>query len=152
MSTTTLEAFPVIGISVRTSNQDNRAMKDIPALWQRFQQENVLQNIPNMASGEVYCIYTEYEGDHMQPYTVVIGCQVSNLEEVPEGMTSLTIQAGSYERFEAKGNMLEGAVAQAWYAIWTSELDRCYQTDFEVYGEDARDMTNARVDVMVGVK
>ena len=37
---TQLESFKVIGISVRTTNENGQAAKDIPFLWNKFFEEN----------------------------------------------------------------------------------------------------------------
>ena len=37
----------IIGISVRTTNQNEQAMQDIGNLWQRFFSEQLLAKIPN---------------------------------------------------------------------------------------------------------
>ena len=45
-----LEQFYLIGISVRTSNENGQAMTDIPALWNKFMSENWIEKIPNKIS------------------------------------------------------------------------------------------------------
>lgn len=151
MVTTEMSPFYVVGVSVRTSNQEGRAAKDIPALWARFMEENVLANIPNKIDDTIYAIYTNYEGDHMLPYDTVIGCKVSTLDHIPEGMVSLTIKGGTYAQFEAKGDLEQGAVINTWFSIWQTPLNRTYATDFEVYGEKAMDKKNAEIPIFVGV-
>ena len=73
MNTEQKEPFYVVGISVRTSNENQQAAKDIPALWQRFMSENIADKIPNKSSNKVYAVYTDYESDHTKPYTTIIG-------------------------------------------------------------------------------
>ncbi|MEL6848541.1 MAG: GyrI-like domain-containing protein [Bacteroidota bacterium] len=152
MQKETLAGFTVIGIHCRTSNQENRAVQDIPALWSRFMQENVASSIPQKLSPEVYCVYTDYEGDHNLPYTVLIGCKVAPDTPTPEGMVKRQIEAGDYQSFMAEGNLQEGAVTQTWFQIWESGLDRRFQADFEVYGELAANPVFAKVPIYVGLK
>lgn len=149
---TTIEKFYVIGIAIRTSNEDGRAANDIPQLWEQFLTGNVISQIPNKESNAVYSVYTDYEGDYTKPYTTVLGCRVSSLDHVPEGLTGITIDAGNYRKFTAKGKLSDGIVIQQWMTIWNSGLDRTYGSDFEVYGEKAQDPDNAEVDIFVGVK
>jgi predicted transcriptional regulator YdeE len=47
-----LDEFNVIGISVRTSNKDGNARKDIGGLWKRFMSEGLMNNIPSIDSDE----------------------------------------------------------------------------------------------------
>lgn len=149
---TTIEKFYVIGISVRTTNEGSQAAKDIPQLWERFMSENIVSKIPNKASNDVYGIYTEYEGDFTQPYTTVIGCKVNNLDVIPEGLVGFTIETANYEKFTAKGKLLDNIVYNKWTDIWQSNLNRAYLSDFEIYGEKSMDMDNAEVDIFVAIK
>ncbi|SPZ84683.1 Uncharacterised protein [Sphingobacterium multivorum] len=61
MNNKIIPSFSIIGLAIRTSNQNGQAAKDIPELWARFFKEDVLSRIPNKISNELYCIYTEYE-------------------------------------------------------------------------------------------
>lgn len=147
-----LESFFIIGISVRTGKENDQYATDIPALWGRFMGEGLSNKIPNKVAEEVYCAYTDYESDHNGAYTTVLGCKVSSLEQIPEGFIGLAVPGGDYAGFTAKGNLNEGAVVQAWFNIWESDLDRCYATDFEVYGAKAQNPADAEVDIYVGTK
>lgn len=151
MHTKQLDSFHLVGISIRTTNQHQKAAQDIPALWQRFMQENIAAKIPNKIEETIYCAYTEYEGDHNQPYTTLIGCQVSDLKEVPAGMKAVEVPAGQYQQYTSKGKLSDGIIINQWFKIWEADLERTYQTDFEVYGEKARDPNAVEVDIFVGV-
>lgn len=151
MKKVTIEPFKMIGIAVRTSNEGNQAMVDIPNQWKKFQMEQVHSKIPNKLQEEVIGAYTNYEGDHNKPYDFIIGCKVSDFSKVPEGMSTYEFDGGAYNAFVSKGNLLEGAITKTWYEIWQMGLNRSYQADFEVYGEKAQDFTNAEVDMYIGV-
>jgi len=146
------ESILVVGISVRTSNENMQAAKDIPALWQQFAQESVAANVPNRVDEKTYCIYTEYESDHTKPYTTILGYRVSDLSNVPEGMVSCELAAGPYQKFVSKGNLLEGAVVNTWMDIWKSDLDRKYSADFECYDERAANPADGEVDIFIALK
>ena len=145
------EAFTVIGITVRTTNENAQGAKDIPALWNRFISEGILDKIPNKIDNTVYCCYTNYEGDYTRPYTTLIGCKVTNTASIPENMTAIDIAASNYSKFIAKGNLLEGAVYNKWLEIWEQNLSRKYSTDFEVYTEKAQNPANAEVAIYIGL-
>lgn len=146
-----MEAFKIIGIKTRTTNENGQSSKDIPALWERFFKEGLLEQIPNKTSNDIYCIYTEYEGDHTAPYSTIIGCRVKDFNNIPEGMTTLTIKESKYEKFLAKGNIKQ-VVYETWLKIWNTELNRSYTADFEVYGKKAQDPENAEVDIYIALK
>ena len=152
MNVQTLPKFSVIGISVRTTNENGQAMQDIPALWNKFISEGIAAKIPNKIDNTVYCIYTDYEKDYTKPYTTILGCKVETLNNIPNEMVGKTIDGAGYKKFVTKGNILQGIVYNEWTKIWNSDLDRAYTADFEVYGEKAQNPENAEVDIFVAVK
>ena len=147
-----LQSFSIIGISVRTTNENGQAGKDIPALWNRFIAEDIAAKIPCKTDTSIYCVYTDYEKDHTKPYTTIIGCKVADLNTIPVGMVGKTFSEGNYSVHTAKGNLLEGAVFNEWTRIWNANLPRTFTADFEVYGKKAQDSANAEVDIFIAVK
>jgi predicted transcriptional regulator YdeE len=147
-----IQSFSIIGISVRTTNENGQAGKDIPALWNRFISEGIAEKIPGKTDNSVYCIYTEYEKDHTKPYTTILGCKVADLKNIPAGMVGKTIDEENYSAQTANGNLLQGVVFNEWVKIWNSNLERIFTADFEVYGEKAQDPENAAVDIFIAVK
>jgi len=147
-----IQNFSIIGISVRTTNENEQSAKDIPAIWNRLLSEEILSKIPNKVSNDIVCVYTDYEKDHTKPYTTILGAIVSNLDLVPEGMTGKTIEGINYEKFTAKGNLAEGIVINEWIKIWNSDLKRTFTSDFEIYGENAQNPENAEVDIFITIK
>jgi predicted transcriptional regulator YdeE len=145
----TVQPFQVIGLAVRTTNENGQAAKDIPLLWQQFMAEGIADKIPAKKGATLYCIYTDYEKDHTRPYTTILGCQVSSLESIPEGMVGKMITGGNYSLHTAKGNILQGMVFDAWVKIWNSNSPRVYTADFEVYGPKAADPEQAEVDIFI---
>lgn len=146
------ERFFVIGISVRTSNENGLATKDIPALWEKFMSEVIIDKIPNKVSNDIFCLYTDYEKDHTLPYTTILGCEVSSLASIPENMFGKQIDTQNYTQFKTTGNLMEGAVFNEWMKIWNANLPRTYTTDFEIYDEKAKNPENAEVSIFVAVK
>lgn len=152
MSTQTVKQFDIIGIAIRTTNENQQSAKDIPLLWQRFMSEQLSEKIPNKTDDTIYCVYTDYEKDHTKPYTTILGCRVNDISKIPAGMVSSKIQAGSYELFTAKGNLMQGAIINEWMKIWEAPVQRVFTTDFEVYGEKAKNLENAEVPIFIAVK
>lgn len=152
MSNLTIKKFSVIGISVRTTNENGQATQDIPALWNNFMTNGIVDKIPNKIDNSIYCIYTEYEKDHTKPYTTILGCKVSDLQTIPDGMVGKTFDEANYTKIVAKGNILQGMVFNEWTKIWNSNLDRTFTADFEVYGEKAQNPENAEVDIFIAIK
>ena len=146
---TNLSTFQIVGIGIRTNNQ--RASQDLGGLWGKFISQNISRKIPNKDSDEIFSIYTDYESDHSGDYTTIIGYRVNSLENIPAGMVSKEILSTDYQVFTAKGKFPE-AVQQTWGKIWNSNLERSYQTDFEVYGAKSQNMNDAEVEIFISVK
>lgn len=144
--------FYIVGIAVRTTNENMQAATDIPALWNTFMTEGIAGKIPNKTGDELYCVYTEYESDYTKPYTTILGCAVYDLSEIPEGMKGIEIAGGDYEQFTAAGKMNDNIVYNEWLKIWDSGISRAYTTDFEVYGEKAQNPENAEVPIYIALK
>jgi predicted transcriptional regulator YdeE len=152
MQTKAIEAFHVIGLAVRTTNENMQAAIDIPQLWQKFMGENAMAEIPNKLDQTLYCIYTDYESDYTKPYTTILGCKVVDLDAVPAGFVGKTIAGGNFTNFVAKGKIDDGVVYQTWTKIWQTDLPRAYTADFEVYGEKAQNPNDAEIDIFISVK
>ena len=144
-------AIHIIGIDCRTSNAPNRGPHDIPKLWGRFYSEDIISRIPNKASNEVIALYCDYEGDHTQPYSVVIGCPVSSIDAIPEGMIVKTIPASSYAVFQAVGDYPTSLI-ETWGTIWSqTDLKRTYTGDFELYGDKFTSQSPQELEVFIAI-
>jgi predicted transcriptional regulator YdeE len=71
MQTTKLKPFHVIGISLRTTNENDQEAQGIGSLWGKFMTENILQKIRHKISDDILSIYTNYESDHTKPYDTI---------------------------------------------------------------------------------
>ena len=152
MENVKIEPFKVIGIAVRTTNQDGQAGHDIQALWQKFMEQGIQEKIPNKVSNDILSIYTNYEGDYMQPYDTILGCKVSDLTDIPDGMVGQSFDGGNYAKFLTKGDLTKGIVYNAWVDIWSKPLARNYAADFEVYDQRSQNPNDAEVDIFLGLK
>lgn len=149
MSKVIVKDFTIIGVSVRTTNENGKSAKDIEALWNKFITEGILDRIPNKLDNTVYSIYTDYESDYTKPYSTIIGCEVKNTDTIPNGMIAKTITGGNYTKFVAKGDLTKGAVYEEWIKIWNTNLNRSYTADFEVYGKKTENPKDAEVNIFI---
>ncbi len=152
MNIVTKDAFKIIGITVRTTNQNGQGAKDIPALWEKFMTENIIEKIPNKIDTSVFSIYTNYDGNYTEPYDTILGCKVSNLDNIPTGMIGKEFKQEKYIKFIAQGDLSKNIVYTTWTEIWNKDLDRVYTADFEVYGDTSKDSKNAKVEIFVAIK
>lgn len=151
MQSVKIESFNIVGIAVKTTNQNGQAAKDIPALWTKFISENSVSKIPNKIDPTIYSLYTDYVSDYTEPYTTILGCKVENLDNIPDGMIGKTFEGGEFVKFTTKGDLEKDLIINEWQKIWAKDLDRKYTVDFEVYGEKAQNMKDAEVDILISV-
>jgi len=143
------EKMRVIGVPIRTSNANFQ--KEVPPLWEKFFREQLASKIPHRTSQNLLSVYTDYAGDYTQPFTYLIGCEVSSLDEVPAGMRGIEIPAASYAVFTAKGDFPQ-SMGEVWQTIWNSDALRSYTIDFEIYGADFNPQNNPEVNIYIATK
>jgi predicted transcriptional regulator YdeE len=148
-----LKEIKLIGLALekKTTNQNGQSAIDCGSHWQKFETGNYAEQIPTKTSKEIFAVYHDYDGDHTAPYAYFIGCRVDNIEQIPPGMTSLSIPESEYVKIVAKGIMPD-CVANAWKQIWLGNIKRAYKADFEIYDERSKDWSNAEVDIYVSVR
>jgi predicted transcriptional regulator YdeE len=144
----------VVGIQALTSSrrEADPASAAVPALWRRFRDEGLAGAIPNRAGSRTTCaVYSDYQGDgDGRRFRCLVGAEVTGLEAPPEGMALVTVPAGDYLVFAARGPM-PGALAETWDRVAAffehAPLERAWTADLEVhYG------TGSAVDVCVAVR
>jgi predicted transcriptional regulator YdeE len=47
---------------------------------------------------------------------------------------------------------MKGVVIEGWQKIWSTDLNRSYVADFEVYGEKTKNPEDAEVEIYVGIR
>jgi predicted transcriptional regulator YdeE len=130
----TCPSFKFIGVPLRTSNEEAFRTGTISAHWNKFYQDNIKEQIPNRLNETLIGLYRDYETDYTGMYTLIIGCEVSSLENIPEGMVGITVPTLSYAVFTAQGEF-PAALIETWKSVWNSAVDRSYNADLEVYDE-----------------
>lgn len=145
-----MDAFKIIGISVRTKNENNQAQVDINNLWNKWYEENVSTRIPNKVSDAIINIYTEYESDENGYYTCILGYEVESIDSIPKGLVGKQIPKLKYKEFVSTGK-LPDCVVETWKTIWSLKFDRSYQADFDVYEADKMNPENAEVKTYLSI-
>ena len=127
-----LSSKTISGLQTRTQNTDemNTETQKIAPLWGKFYAELM----PTLKEGTaLYGVYTNYESDADGMFDVLVGS-----EQEGEGLVSVTLEAGKYLKFSAKGEMPQ-AIIDTWKQVWAYFEDpsiderRAYETDFEHY-------------------
>jgi predicted transcriptional regulator YdeE len=138
----------VVGVTVRTSNNDENMAQAIGGLWQRFYEGGIYQSILNKKNGCSIGLYSNYENDANGAYDATVCCEVNRYEDLPIGADKKTISAGKYAKFVVHGHM-QKAVAEFWTKLWSMDLDRKYSSDFEEY--QSGDMENCEIDIYIAL-
>jgi predicted transcriptional regulator YdeE len=153
------DEFSIIGIVARTSGeQEMYGDGQIAGLWQKFYQEHILEQIPNKAEKNIYAVYTDYSGDRLGAYTVLIGARVKDKTQAPAGMVLKTIPAGRYAVLTSEKGAAETVLPAAWQRVWALEDKdelggkRAYKSDYEVYGSGNTDPQNTQADLYIGLR
>jgi predicted transcriptional regulator YdeE len=146
-----LEDFEIVGISVRTTNQNQQSEKDIGILWQRYYANDPIAMIENKISEDLYCVYTDYESDYAGAFTTILGYQVKPGTLPSPGFIRRVILRSTYEVFITQGP-LPSSIQQTWMDIWNSDLKRRYTADFDVYGSHSKNQDKAIVRTFVSIE
>ena len=125
-----LEEKVIVGIKIKTTNKDGKAMQDIGMTWQKLFANGIYEKISNKVNSKTMGLYTEYEGDYTKPYTFIAGAEVSKEVQIGEELESIIIPKGKYAKFIITGDV-QNSVGQAWQEIWNMDLKRKYTCDFE---------------------
>ena len=150
--TAEMGGFRVVGLTIRTTNEGDKAAEDINGLWLRFFEEAVGEAIPAKDGEAIYAIYHSYDGDHTKPYSLTIGCRVRSDDfALPEGLDYVTVEKGDYMVFAAQGEQPK-ALLETWGAIWKTDLPRNFKTDVEIYGPRFFEEGVHEILVCIGVK
>jgi predicted transcriptional regulator YdeE len=141
----------VVGIQARTSRlrEADPATAAVPALWRRFQEDGLADTIPDRAATRTTCaVYSDYE-DGGGSFRCLVGAEVTAAGEVPADLAEVTVPAGEYLVFAARGPMPE-ALAATWARVAEffdhAGMARAFTADLEVHYP-----AGSAVDVFVAV-
>jgi len=133
-----IEQKKLVGIDVKTSLAQN----NIPQLWNEFMPRiDDVQNNKKTGCYEVHPFDSEFKmenfTEHMQ-FEKWAAAEVSDFDDVPDGMGTVVIEGGKYAVFEHRGEMSKiqftfDYVYGTWLPNSGCEIDK--RADFERYGE-----------------
>ena len=138
----------LVGLELRTNNEESSSA--MPTHKEKFFNENIPAKILSRIDGNIFALYTDYEGDYTKPYSWILGCEVSNLNEIPAGLVGKVIPESKYAVFTTQGEFPQGLIA-AWQTIWQSNLSRSYTCDFELYRPDFHPQENPEVKIYIAI-
>lgn len=151
--TVKLNEKKVVGITSRTNNHSPEMSKIIGGLWGKFYQGGVYNSIQNKCAKTSLGIYSEYDGNQDNDYSITVGTEVSSVDSIPKDCVAITIPAGKYAKFTVKTTMKNGPqdIGKLWGEIWKTKLDRTFFADFEEYLEPEADGSEI-INIYIGLK
>ncbi len=92
-------------------------------------------------------MYSNYENDVSGAYDATVCCEVSEYKGLPFGTQVKTMPGGKYAKFVVTGDMPK-AVSEFWTKLWSMDLDRKYDCDFEEY-QSGGNMENCEIHIYI---
>lgn len=148
------------GIELHLNLADEQAPQKIGNFWNKFFTEKLLDKIVDVKKPiNTMALYTNY--DNQGNYSLVIGCEVTSLSNIPSGMNSgslcingYEIPAAKYAVFSVTGQFPQ-AVSDFWQKLWLNKnnlgFQRAFTTDFEIYDHRFSSET-PEMDVYIAIK
>jgi predicted transcriptional regulator YdeE len=130
----------VVGIQAQTSSkrEADPATAAVPGLWRRFQDDRLGDRIPGRGGRATCAVYCDYQdaGDGDRRFSCLVGAEVAEAGEPPAGLAAVTVPAGHYLVFAARGPM-PAALVTTWERITEffehAPTSRAFTADLEVH-------------------
>jgi predicted transcriptional regulator YdeE len=131
----------VVGIRAHTSSlrEADPATAAVPALWRRFEADRLGDHIPGRAGARTTCaVYSDYQdaGDGERRFSCLVGAEAAEAGDPPAGLDTVTVPAGDYLVFAARGPM-PAALAATWGRVAEffehASVTRAFTADLEVH-------------------
>lgn len=142
----------IIGLELRTTNDNSRSFYEIPPFWEKFIKNNYAAKIPNKINNDIYAVYTHFENqgkNNQGMYSLIIGYRAEGCTSIPAGLVSVTIPSGHYRVFTVPGGRAD-KVGETWQSIWAIPNDEktnwSFCCEFEHYKE------SGEIDIFIGQK
>lgn len=142
----------VVGLSVRTSNENQQSFQDIPALWGKFMSQGITDKVKNKLNDNIYVVYTNFEHEGVNNsgmYTTYIGCAVAKDDVEQPDLVSTMVPAGEYRHFAVADNNPEN-VGPEWQKIWAmpaaEKANWSFKAEYECYH------ANGEIDIFIGLR
>lgn len=135
----TQERMQLVGVKTEfysVDSEKNNMADKLPLLWDEFvpRMEEIQHKVSGLAYGVIQ--QTKEKTDLLEYYAAV---EVSDINDLPEGMVSVEIPASTYAKFTHKGNVASiNNTVNYVYSSWLMQSDKrhTYGADLEIYGEE----------------
>ena len=139
------------GVSMQTSFSENRYLKDINELWDYFNKNDISSIILNKKSWNVYVIYSDYNIPEDKNFTVTIGYQVNDLEDLHKDLASAVVPSTKFATFVSKEKNYK-ALQKVWDKVLKSDLPRTNTHDIEMYQLNNKTFDLEKSELWISIK
>ncbi|CAD8139606.1 unnamed protein product [Paramecium octaurelia] len=150
-----LDSFTIVGIQRNILQKDelDPQKAQIGRTFDEYYSKQLYDQIPNRLNPmRTHCLYFELsDGQDWQEmkYKIVVGEQVSQVKNVPEGMVSIKVPAHHFCRFDCGPGPIPDVVIEAWQSLGKLNPeefggDRTHDFELEVYPEDQLDRNSMK--------
>lgn len=127
-------SITIVGKELRAS--DARSARTVSPFREAFTKEKAFEDVKNRVSDDIYVVRTnfEHEGEDTDGfYSVIVGVEVAEPKNIPEGFVVKTIDPSKRSVFTVAGGKKDG-VDELWENINAMDnLDRTYVCDYEIH-------------------
>jgi len=88
----------VIGIELETTTEYELVRVDLASLWKKFNVKSFKKKIHDTISDDFYIFYHNYNPNNRNEFTLLVGCLVKTLENVPQGLTGREFTSQKFVR------------------------------------------------------
>lgn len=134
-----LESKKLKGLKIRTCNEDMEALGNH---WQNFM--NNYFSFDDKINNKIIALYTNYENDYKGQYDFHLSYEVENNPHI-------ITYSGKYAKFILKGNP-HIIIPEFWKKLWSMDINRSYQFDFEEYLNNLNDFENQEIHIYISIK
>ena len=92
-----LKEKTVAGITIRTSNNDTNMAKTIGQTWEKFFESGIYKSILNKKNHISIGLYTNYEDKVNGDYDMMVCCEISKEENLPNGTDVKKLQKANMQ-------------------------------------------------------
>ncbi|HYM20327.1 MAG TPA: GyrI-like domain-containing protein [Candidatus Kapabacteria bacterium] len=151
----TREAFKIVGVERYTE----RGIPAIQDAWNEFAKQHTTipyAILPGVFGIEDYSRDFDMNEGGFPKYYYIAGYAVTDLGNIPEGMTGKEIPAAKYAVFTYNGEVSRlheffGYIYGEWMPTSGYSMDPKLSLDFEFYSEPSMDMNNVHLEIWVPV-
>lgn len=157
------QAFKVIGIEIKTNHLS--CQSQVTQEWQSDARRTLLKKVNNIKEKDVFygicsgfgntCTCAGGEGAGSSDFSYFCCTEVTNLENIPEGLTGKEIKGGKYAVFAVKGGLqaikkTTRYVFNSWLPNTSFELADL--PDLEKYGKNWNNDENSEMELWIPLK